>query len=313
MATLKVNSRRANDLSSAPGTNPTISTRVRLIGLDSAICAVIAVAIGFSAYLVKPETESLAQLNPRFSLFYQGPELTALTFKEWHRSGNTEDAKEVLVSISAAFKTRIEQRRETIIGVPIADPATQISGCNIRDHEPEIQDYPPDFSLKSICYINERRHEPGTNAPLALAKATMEPDSSTFAAEFLFVNTAGVGFKATDSRIEVHFPAFGGFVSADPVEMTIEYQTADINKYAWSGTSPTSYQFRTNDIAIWKYSVTNSLQGPLPASGTRQDMATTRSERTFLAGVLLGTAGSALIAAVQTVLARLSRRGNLHL
>jgi hypothetical protein len=124
-------------------------------------------------------------------------------------------------------------------------------------------------------------------------------------------NIDGIGFRTLQSRVEASFPRVPEVYDGTPVSsgseesaaerddaVRVQYWIPDAGQMTWSGLPPIRVG---EDVAEWRprshyWTVQSS------ATGIRHDPVSMRSRYTFVAGVLLGCAGGALIPFVQALL-----------
>jgi hypothetical protein len=92
-----------------------------------------------------------------------------------------------------------------------------------------------------------------------------------------------------------------------PPQLLAAYHIPSASNFNWTGYR--TYQ-STSTVAVWKEQLVNGLTAEKTTSGTNALAQAASAFRLFLAGILFGTAGAALVAAAQEALhARTARRG----
>jgi len=105
----------------------------------------------------------------------------------------------------------------------------------------------------------------------------------------------GLGFVESDGQVAVELPRLADVKSG--AFSGVEYHIKDAASYQWSGEQP----FPGIEGAIWEESNATLSNHQVVASGVREDVQSRNSDLTFIAGVIVGIAGAALIAAGQAV------------
>ncbi len=145
----------------------------------------------------------------------------------------------------------------------------------------------------------------GQSAPLA--QATVQ----RFGFTVHLSNLDGIGFRASRSRVEAGFPSVpviddrtpaggrsGESAAEDDGAVHVQYWIPGAGQMTWSGLPPV----RVGEyVAEWRPR-SNSWTVHSTASGVRDDLIPRSSRYTFIAGVLLGIAGGALIPFAQALL-----------
>jgi hypothetical protein len=103
----------------------------------------------------------------------------------------------------------------------------------------------------------------------------------------------GLGFVESGGQVAAELPIMS---DVEPGSYDyVDYRINDAAGYQWSGEQPRP----TSLDADWSEPVTTMMKHQLAATGVRGDLQSHNSDLTFVAGVIIGTAGAALIAAGQ--------------
>jgi hypothetical protein len=139
--------------------------------------------------------------------------------------------------------------------------------------------------------------------PTALSRVRVRTQFATKGGSDLRVGVAtltlhgpGLGWVASDGRIAAQLPAVRGLGKG--ATMNITYHVPDAANYDWSGNVP----IPLTPGALWT-SVAKSATTVSTASAIDESVVRSDNTNTFIAGALVGVAGSAVIAAAQALIA----------
>ena len=111
---------------------------------------------------------------------------------------------------------------------------------------------------------------------------------------------SGLGFVESGGQVAAELPFLYGVTSGK--FNTITYHINDASSYQWSGDQPEL----SRSSALWGDDPGMMANQPI-VTGVRGDAQSRNSDLTFAAGVVVGTAGAALIAALQALFRWLTR------
>ena len=133
----------------------------------------------------------------------------------------------------------------------------------------------------------------------SIGKPASQPSSTPWAAD-LFATVVGPGFafNANGVTAEAELPSFD-VTSTSLKSVTVDYGIPGATSYDWGGT-PTPY-FPLQNQVQWQESSSDAANSTL-VNGVDHAAQSRENTYIFIAGILLGTAGSAVIAAFQELL-----------
>ena len=178
---------------------------------------------------------------------------------------------------------------------------------------PYATDCRPSSALEPLelnCSV-ERSAEYGADRDALVMRGTLHGQSPPLALDtvqsFGFTvhlsNIDGIGFRTSRSRVEASFPSVPAVYDRTPASedddaVHVQYWIPGAGRTTWSGLPPIRVG---EDVAEWRPR-SNSWTVQSSASGTRDDLISMSNRYTFIAGVLLGIAGGALIPFAQALL-----------
>jgi hypothetical protein len=187
----------------------------------------------------------------------------------------------------------IEVTIQLPVGAPIPPANTPVVGLVVA---------PPIGTSFTTCPAPACKSEPkgisSWKVLLAFSRFTGPNGTSGIAYADFFVRAHGFGGTYNDVNASVVAPAVIYRGSGTPTLLT-QYNIPDAAKYDWS-VFPVEYAGST--FATWSEPVTNGQITARVADGTDFANQSKDNYHTFLAGVILGLAGGALLTALQEVL-----------
>jgi hypothetical protein len=251
-----------------PGSPAVSSTRrAKRPGIEAVVFLLAAIAlVGFGWWLLPDTTPP--HVVPGFSIHANGftASTKGIVYIETHPRDNVIDAQ-----VTADF------------GRHSAPAGSQL--------EIYIQ-LPDNVRYQSCEAINSDVRVRCFYTPFNEAKADVSLLSGAVETEILFhLSGPGLGFVESDGQVAAELPILLPDVAPGPG--LVAYRIKDVSRYQWSGEQPTA----SLSEAIW--SEPRATMHQLAATGVRGDVQSRNSDLIFAAGVIVGTAGAALIAAGQ--------------
>jgi hypothetical protein len=269
---------------------------------QASVFTLLAIGTGVACYFIYPPAEDVSKLPADFDLHIDSsalvkdsrmPSISKVLYEEWHHP--------TVVSVSILFADQ-NSKPDAQINIRIKIPyrGATIVGCKIQG------------GGQNPCHIDSSAPDPGMweneQSDVLTVSGQLRSIENTFEATvFLSDRVPGVGFKTTRTHVETHLPNVG--ISTDYYrdpnlhpKVSVVYRMPSADKYTWSGNTPQLVP--AGGGISWSYTSSSPDDpAPPPASGTRDDLTAQDGRRTFLAGVLLGVAGGAIVAALQSAFA----------
>jgi hypothetical protein len=110
----------------------------------------------------------------------------------------------------------------------------------------------------------------------------------------------GLGFVESSGQVAAELPLVSDGVSGPEL---VDYQIKDAFDYQWSGERP---ELTSSDVS-WSELPRITMADQVTTIGVRGDVQSKNSDSIFTAGIIIGTAGAALIAALQAMFKWFSR------
>lgn len=209
------------------------------------------------------------------------------------------------------------QRCESLVDVP-PNSAYNNPGAGSKplvDSRWEVASTPPYYDG-----IGSYAHKPDERSTTVSLYGVLPTGSQRLAMRTVFSGVLGIGFISSGPRVEALMPVITGShpvgdrnsyraLSEDTADRfqqitaVVMYGIPRSEQFTWTGESPIAGA----DDATWAYAGSLPLS-PHTASGVWEQEVGRESDATFQAGVIFGTGGAAVIAALQALYARQKKR-----
>ena len=211
--------------------------------------------------------------------------------------GNSSD---IFIEVGGRFTRDAVSPGKANISIDLPKYAGVAARCADRSES----EFPP-----TDCQI-EGRH--------LVISGAVTPQSDEFVVVARISGTPGIWLSATSSHADGRFPlvydhhAYKGSVEQSALPVSIQFDVPDAPKWSWLGVLPNvvgpAYVSWDYDYTVGYQPSIASDRNPVLTNGVRDDVVENDSNKVFIAGVLLGVAGGALITALQAAVALVQRR-----